>query len=52
MSGKGKTVRFHGAFRSKERARRKENRVAGAYVEETKIKGKTRYLVLTRRGSR
>lgn len=50
MSGKGKKVRFHGAFRSKERARQKESRISGAYVEETKINGKSRYLVLTRKG--
>jgi hypothetical protein len=45
MAGRGRTVTFHGAFKSKVRAKRKERRVHG-YIRRARIKGHTRYLVL------
>ena len=48
MAGRGKKVLFHGAFATKARAKRKEKAVGG-YIEKKKIKGQTRYMVLTRR---
>jgi len=50
MAGSGRKVRFHGAFSSKAKARRKEKRVKHSYIERKRIKGLGfRYLVLTRR---
>ncbi len=49
MAGSGREVGFHGAFGTKAKARKKERRVRGAYITRVKIKGNTRYLVLTRR---
>lgn len=49
MAGRGREVGFHGAFGTKARAREKERRVRNAYIQRVKIKGNTRYLVLTRR---
>ena len=46
---KGRRVDFHGAFGTKSKAKRKEAKVRGAYVERVKIRGQTRYLVLVRR---
>jgi hypothetical protein len=48
VAGRGKKVLFHGAFATKARAKRKEKAVGG-YIEKKKIKGQTRYMVLTRR---
>jgi len=48
MAGQGREVGFHGAFATKAKAKAKERDVPGAYIERVKIKGKTRYLVLTR----
>lgn len=45
----GRMVEFHGAFKSKADAVAKERTIPGAYVQETKVKGQTRYAVLTRR---
>lgn len=44
MAGRGRTVRFHGAFKSKAKARRKEKRVHGYILHKH-----GRYYVLTRR---
>lgn len=49
MAGVGRRVRFHGAFKSKERAQAKERKVAGAYIEEHTIKGHRRFVVISRR---
>lgn len=48
MSGRGREVGFHGAFGTKAKAKAKERRVRGAYIQRVKIKGNTRWLVLTR----
>ncbi len=49
MSKKGRMVEFHGAFSTKAKAKRKEARRAGAYIQKVRIKGAIRYLVLTRK---
>jgi len=49
MAKRGRKVIFHGAFRAKAKAKRKEQRLKHAYVRQTRIQGHTRYLVLTRR---
>jgi hypothetical protein len=48
MAGRGRKFKFHGAFKSKARAVRKERSVHG-FIERHKIKGHTRYIVMTRR---
>ena len=48
MAGLGREVGFHGAFGTKAKAKAKERQVRGAYIRRVKIKGNTRYLVLTR----
>lgn len=45
----GRMVEFHGAFSSKAKAQKKERTRSGAYIQRVKIKGKTRFLVLTRK---
>ena len=49
MSGKGRRVTFHGAFARKADAVKKERRTLAAFVEERRIKGKVRYVVMTQR---
>lgn len=49
MSGRGRRVLFHGAFKSKARAMAKERRTRGGYIEEHVIKGHRRYVVISRR---
>lgn len=49
MAGKGRRYRFHGAFRTKAHARRKERARSGAFIKRVKIRHHTRYLVLTER---
>lgn len=49
--GLGRMVEFHGAYKTKADAVAKERKIAGAYVQETKIKGQVRYAVLVRRPS-
>lgn len=49
MSGRGRRVTFHGAFKSKEKARQRERRREGAFIKEVSIKGHRRYLVITER---
>jgi hypothetical protein len=49
MAKRGRRVTFHGAFGTKSAAKRKERTVTRGYVRKTTIKGRTRYLVLTRR---
>lgn len=48
MAKKGRRVTFHGAFKSKERAVRKERAVHG-FIERKTMRGSIRYVVMTRR---
>jgi hypothetical protein len=49
MAGKGRKFEFHGAYKSKAAAVRKERRTPGAFVVKRKIRGKTREIVFTER---
>lgn len=51
MAGAGRRVLFHGAFKSLERADRKADKVGG-YVQEYRIRGRRRYVVMTQRRKR
>lgn len=51
MAGKGRKVKFHGAFASKADAKKKERKVGG-YIKTFMLKGHRRYSVLTRKGSK
>lgn len=44
----GKKVKFHGAFKSKAKAKARERSVKG-YIEETTVRGQKRYVVISRR---
>jgi hypothetical protein len=46
MAGHGKKFDFHGAFKSKEEAMRKEAEVHG-FIREREVHGEKRYFVLT-----
>ena len=48
MAGKGRQFTFHGAFGTKAGAKRKERSVGG-FIKRTKIRRKTRWLVLKRK---
>jgi hypothetical protein len=53
MAKRGRRVTFHGAFKSKARARAKEAKVRraghkGVYVERIRVRGQVRYAVITR----
>lgn len=48
MAGKGKRVKFHGAYKSKARAKAKEKETGG-YIQKISVRGDTRYAVITRR---
>lgn len=48
MSGKGRRVRFHGAYAKKADAERKEARLAGAFIRPIRVRGQRRYAVMTR----
>jgi hypothetical protein len=48
MAGHGKKFDFHGSFKSKEEAVRKEQEVHG-FIRERMIDGEMRYFVLTER---
>lgn len=46
----GRMVEFHGAFSTKAKAKKKERKVSGAYVQRVRMKKHgVRYLVLTRK---
>ena len=47
MAKRGRRFTFHGAFGSKEKARKKERAVHG-FIKRIKIRGDTRYVVMTR----
>jgi hypothetical protein len=49
MAKSGRRVVFHGAFKSKAKAKRKERHVGG-YIKSAIVRGHRRYLVLTRKG--
>ena len=49
MAGKGRKFVFHGAYKSKRAAVRKERRTPGAFVQARKIKGHRREVVFTKR---
>jgi len=49
VAKRGRKFTFHGAYGTKARAQRKEARVRGAFIRVTTIRGRRRYLVLTRR---
>lgn len=49
MAGLGKKFDFHGSFTSKAEAVKKEQATPGAFIRERRVKGKTRYFVLTER---
>jgi hypothetical protein len=48
---RGRRIDFHGAYGTKAKAQRKQRATPGASVSKVKVKGKTRYLVMTRRDS-
>lgn len=49
MAGKGRRFTFHGAFGSKSKAVEREREIPGAFVKPMKVRGQTRYAVITRR---
>lgn len=50
MPGKGREVSFYGAFATKAKAKARERRIPGAYIQVVKVRGQRRYVVLTRKG--
>lgn len=48
MAHRGRKLSFHGAYKSKAAAVRKERRTPGAFVVKRKVRGKTREIVFTR----
>ena len=50
MAGKGKKFRFHGAFGSKAAAVRKERSTPRSFIRKRRIRGDTRYVVMSRKG--
>lgn len=47
----GRRVCFHGAFKSKDDAARKERQTPGAFIQAKNIRGHRRYLVMTEKRS-
>jgi hypothetical protein len=43
-------VKFHGAFGSRAKAERKKKRVKGGSIRRIKVRGDTRYAVISKRG--
>ena len=50
MAFKGKRMVIHGAFSSKSDAVKKEHGGSGRFIREKTIRGKKRYIVLSRKG--
>jgi hypothetical protein len=50
MAKRGRKVTFHGAFGSKEAAQVKERKVGG-FIKRTKVRGATRYVVMSEKRS-
>jgi hypothetical protein len=48
MAHRGQKLTFHGAYRSKRAAVRKERRTPGAFIVKRKIRGQSREIVFTR----
>jgi hypothetical protein len=46
MAGKGRRNTFHGAFKSKAKAQRRERSRKGSYIREVKIRKQRRFLVM------
>ncbi len=44
---RGGAFTFHGAYGTKERARKKEKSRKGAFIKVRLIRGRTRYIVMT-----
>ena len=49
MAKTGRRFKFHGAFGTKSKAKKKESKVDG-FIKRVKIRGQTRYVVVTRKG--
>jgi len=49
MAHRGRKLTFHGAYRSKAAAVRKERRTPGAFVVKRKIRGENREIVFTKK---
>lgn len=49
MAKTGRRFRFHGAFSLKKDAKKKERSVGG-FIRRIRVRGSTRYAVLTRKG--
>jgi hypothetical protein len=49
MAHRGRKLIFHGAYKSKAAAVRKERRTPGAFIVKRKIEGHTREIVFTKR---
>ena len=49
MAGKGRKVKFHGAYVAKADAVRKERRTRGGYIQTIRVRGQRRYVVVSRR---
>lgn len=47
MSGRGKKFKFHGSFKSKAKAKRKEE-TCNCFIKKLKVRGKPRFAVLER----
>lgn len=50
MAKRGRKVTFHGAFSTKAKAKRKERQRKHAYIKRVRVRGDTRFVVMTRRG--
>jgi hypothetical protein len=50
MAGRGEKLDFHGAFGSKEAAKRKEKSVGGGIITR-KVKGHTRHIAVTEKSA-
>jgi hypothetical protein len=49
MAGAGRRYTFHGAFKTKAKAQRKERSRAGSFIREFRIRGHKRYVVMRER---
>ncbi len=49
MAKRGRKVTFHGAFSSKADAVRKEKAGPGRFIRKIRVRGQTRYAVMSRR---
>jgi hypothetical protein len=48
MAKRGRAFGFHGAFSKKADAVRKERTIRGAFVKRIRVRGQTRYVVMSR----